>query len=594
MKLYSSHRKQVPMTKLASLSLLVLVAASWLGSGSTRDVNLGICNKTFFSCKCGTPGYTISIPVKQCSHVYRWQLRCRPCHERKARDVCPKLKDCLECEEDGSRCSSCPPGRFGTLCDKLCQCQNGGTCNRETGQCTCAPTYTGTHCEQLLGCQQPPIPENARWTTDNDMSPTVVYYLCEPGFHLLGPNKVSCMAGGVWSDPPPKCEKLSFCPELGHVERGRVEVRQSRTTHRGVHSNGTVVGFACNDGYDIVGESVLECRSDGTWSAPMPTCIKVSEEPVTCDTKASDILRSYSVPVRAHCPSGCDQSKGTVFGTVVYHQLSALCRAALHAGRITTAGGPISIVTAGTFADFVSSSSNEVSSVAFTGAAPGFTFNEERLATVEEGCRAGWSVVDQTCLLATNHKLSLRRAKNFCVNSGAKLLEFNEDALQEKILPFLKSSGVGEAWVEDTSNTLGNRLKREAGDNGTDCFILNSSTDAQENAVRWTPCDGVYDVVCAADIARPPMPCQDPGPLENGTVEVANALVPGKLLEGTQIIYRCSELYYLSGESRITCLGNETWTAPKPRCIKVTTCSDLSVPPYGAVEYSQQANSGPK
>lgn len=213
---------------------------------------------------------------------------------------------------------------------------------------------------------------------------------------------------------------------------------------------------------------------------------------------------------------------------------------------------------------------------------------------MEEGCRAGWSVVDQTCLLATNHKLSLRRAKNFCVNSGAKLLEFNEDALQEKILPFLKSSGVGEAWVEDTSNTLGNRLKREAGDNATDCFILNSSTDAQENAVRWTPCDGVYDVVCAADIARPPMPCQDPGPLENGTVEVANALVPGKLLEGTQIIYRCSELYYLSGESRITCLGNETWTAPKPRCIKVTTCSDLSVPPYGAVEYSQQANSGPK
>ncbi|EEC00137.1 proclotting enzyme precursor, putative [Ixodes scapularis] len=86
--------------------------------------------------------------------------------------------------------------------------------------------------------------------------------------------------------------------------------------------------------------------------------------------------------------------------------------------------------------------------------------------------------------------------------------------------------------------------------------------------------------------------CGDPGPLENGTAELRNAVVPGRLLEGTQITYRCSELHSLSGPSKVTCLSNGTWTAPKPRCVRVTTCVEPPVPPYGEVVYSQELGPG--
>ncbi|CAN7985029.1 unnamed protein product, partial [Ixodes pacificus] len=86
--------------------------------------------------------------------------------------------------------------------------------------------------------------------------------------------------------------------------------------------------------------------------------------------------------------------------------------------------------------------------------------------------------------------------------------------------------------------------------------------------------------------------CSDPGPLENGTAELMNSVVPGRILEGTQITYRCSELHSLSGPRRVTCLSNGTWSAPKPRCVRVTTCMEPPVPPYGEVLYSQELGPG--
>lgn len=569
-----------------------LTLVAWLGSGCSRDINLGVCSKTFFSCQCGTPGYTLHLPVKQCSYIHRWQFKCRPCNNRKESEVCPNLHNCQDCKDDGSGCTSCPPGRFGRWCTERCQCQNGATCNPENGQCTCAPSFTGTHCEQFLGCQPPPIPPNVQVTMDDDRSPTVVYYLCERGFHLVGPETAACLGSGLWSDPPPKCEKLSFCPELARLARGKAEVRRAASSHRGAYSNGTLVAFSCDDLHDLVGESSLECRDDGTWSAPVPACVKVSEEPITCETKAADILGAFTVPVRAYCPSGCGLSPGTVIGTVVYHQLSALCRAALHAGRINNAGGLVSVVATGNFADFAASTANDVSTIALAEPAPGFTFNEDRIATVETGCRQGWSAVGEACLLPTRHKLPLGRARHYCANSGARLLEFEEEGLQERLFPFLRTSGVGEAWVEDTDQVLKTRRRRRHSTDGMDCFVVDPNASSPGLAVRWTPCNGTFGVVCAADMGQFQKACSDPGPLENGTAELMNAVVPGRILEGTQITYRCSELHSLSGPSRVTCLSNGTWTAPKPRCVRVTTCMEPPVPPYGEVVYSQELGAG--
>lgn len=55
-------------------------------------------------------------PHYRCSYIHRWELKCRPCNNRKESEVCPNLRNCQDCKDDGSGCTSCPPGRFGRWC----------------------------------------------------------------------------------------------------------------------------------------------------------------------------------------------------------------------------------------------------------------------------------------------------------------------------------------------------------------------------------------------------------------------------------------------------------------------------------------------
>ena len=36
---------------------------------------------------------------------------------------------------------------------------------------------------------------------------------------------------------------------------------------------GSIVNHTCDEGYRLVGESQRECLSNGSWSAPLPTCL---------------------------------------------------------------------------------------------------------------------------------------------------------------------------------------------------------------------------------------------------------------------------------------------------------------------------------
>ncbi len=41
----------------------------------------------------------------------------------------------------------CPAGFYGANCQQRCLCQNGATCNKTNGKCTCASGWMGTACE---------------------------------------------------------------------------------------------------------------------------------------------------------------------------------------------------------------------------------------------------------------------------------------------------------------------------------------------------------------------------------------------------------------------------------------------------------------
>lgn len=42
----------------------------------------------------------------------------------------------------------CPAAFYGKDCGRVCQCQNGASCDHISGKCTCRTGFTGRHCEQ--------------------------------------------------------------------------------------------------------------------------------------------------------------------------------------------------------------------------------------------------------------------------------------------------------------------------------------------------------------------------------------------------------------------------------------------------------------
>nr|XP_039250841.1 mannan-binding lectin serine protease 2-like isoform X3 [Styela clava] len=60
-----------------------------------------------------------------------------------------------------------------------------------------------------------------------------------------------------------RCLKLLSSPSNGEI---------IRDFSKGYHEFEDVVNYTCNRGYDLIGESRLECLSDGTWNHEQPTC----------------------------------------------------------------------------------------------------------------------------------------------------------------------------------------------------------------------------------------------------------------------------------------------------------------------------------
>uniref|UniRef100_A0A0G4HYR7 LCCL domain-containing protein n=1 Tax=Chromera velia CCMP2878 TaxID=1169474 RepID=A0A0G4HYR7_9ALVE len=71
-----------------------------------------------------------------------------------------------------------------------------------------------------------------------------------------------------------------------------------------------------------------------------------------------------SPQVRVHCPAECQTSDAKVFGEMKYSPKSSICKAAIHAGKLSPSGGAVNVVLGGRFDRFIGSVSNGVESKA--------------------------------------------------------------------------------------------------------------------------------------------------------------------------------------------------------------------------------------
>nr|CAB3266721.1 sushi, von Willebrand factor type A, EGF and pentraxin domain-containing protein 1-like [Phallusia mammillata] len=96
----------------------------------------------------------------------------------------------------------------------------------------------------------------------------VIQYTCDVGFEInTVESRKTCLEDGTWSGPTLTCSRkaITRCPIPTLILNGVVS------------TNGVNPGsaqYSCNPGYELYGNRLRECLTDGTWSGEKPTCVQ--------------------------------------------------------------------------------------------------------------------------------------------------------------------------------------------------------------------------------------------------------------------------------------------------------------------------------
>ncbi|XP_074609320.1 protein mesh-like isoform X2 [Acropora palmata] len=101
----------------------------------------------------------------------------------------------------------------------------------------------------------------------NDATRGISYrFICNRGFVINGSSHVSC-EDGVYNGSSPNCLPKE-CPLLQYGSFANGLVEGSGHVYRSTHR------FICNDGYVLVGNSIITCTESGVWNGTKPHCLR--------------------------------------------------------------------------------------------------------------------------------------------------------------------------------------------------------------------------------------------------------------------------------------------------------------------------------
>ncbi|XP_058479498.1 sushi, von Willebrand factor type A, EGF and pentraxin domain-containing protein 1 isoform X3 [Solea solea] len=125
------------------------------------------------------------------------------------------------------------------------------------------------HCEPL-SCGPPKLPIDITFKGEEYTYNNEIELSCRPGFLLQGKSVSVCQADGTWSHISPTCVPAR-CGKPPHIPNGRV-----LGSEFGLNSK---VKYECDEGYTLNGDSTRVCQSDGLWDKPAPHCDIISCDP---------------------------------------------------------------------------------------------------------------------------------------------------------------------------------------------------------------------------------------------------------------------------------------------------------------------------
>uniref|UniRef100_A0A674AJS6 Sushi, von Willebrand factor type A, EGF and pentraxin domain-containing protein 1 n=1 Tax=Salmo trutta TaxID=8032 RepID=A0A674AJS6_SALTR len=487
----------------------------------------------------------------------------------------------------------CDPG-FHLVGEPLLQCQNKGEWSHALPRCervTCGPPR--------------PLEHGLFQGSDYHAGSTVVYQ-CNPGFYLLGDAKVLCTNSGKWGGNPPACLDVDECA-LGSDcdEHASCQNTDGSYTCTCIHpytgdgknctepvkcenpeapefgyrdgSNflmGSEVVFSCEEGYELIGSSHVQCLETGSWNDPPRSCIcspalscgrpSVPENAVMMGT---NFTFGSKVTFRYHHTVCVTYYKDInnqicVKGFVPGDPYEMRCQASLKWSRAppacqrVTCGDPPHVDNS----DVTLKGKTYLSTVLYT-CAEGY-----RLQGSEEVvCEASgeWSSPAPSCAsIQCGDPPALRDAATIGDDHALECLstEWAPTEGQEAphcIANFCQRPTDLPHAILDSVNKPKYASNTEVSYKCEEGFVLNTTATLKcMIGGEWMP--SPYDVGCV------PVRCSKPSGIERGYVSGTNYSF------GAVVAYSCDKGFLIRGEKRRTCKANGEWGGVLPVCQPVS------------------------
>jgi len=106
-------------------------------------------------------------------------------------------------------------------------------------------------------------------------------FSCITGYGVVGASTLVCESTGSWSDPVPSCRAIQCLPDYSSMPFPHGSI-----THSGTNYYNAKISYNCYAGYNLVGDTYIQCQSDGddndgygAWDNVPPTCEAVQCSP---------------------------------------------------------------------------------------------------------------------------------------------------------------------------------------------------------------------------------------------------------------------------------------------------------------------------
>lgn len=171
-------------------------------------------------------------------------------------------------------------------------------------------------------CKAPKSAQNGWVETEGLKVGSTATYHCNTGYELEGSMTRSCLVNETWSLDVPSCHIVSCMPPP-EIEHGRIVGNN--------YTYGSFIQYFCDYGYQLEGQSKLQCLAEKMWSDPVPQCLPLPCSRPIPPTHGTIMYRALVVDSTVHfgCKEGYElqgSSTSTCLANQTWSSDPPLCK----------------------------------------------------------------------------------------------------------------------------------------------------------------------------------------------------------------------------------------------------------------------------